>query len=160
MFKKFSSLIFVAVLASCSGSLFKSSEHAVAKPVIVSEHEKSDKKSEEKFVVYFDTNKAELTSESKEFLTKKVMPMVKDVLKESNGRILIEGHCDERGSVAYNKKLGKKRANAVKEFLVAEGAKAKKISVKTYGKSKPAELGHNEEAWAKNRRAVTISVKM
>lgn len=161
MLKKISYLALVATLASCSGGLFKSSAKTDnAKPVVKSEAVKSEEKSEEKFVVYFDTDSAELTADTTEMLTKKVAPMVKEVLKESNGRILIEGHCDERGSIAYNKKLGKKRAEAVKKFLVNSGAKSKKISVKSLGKSKPVEMGHNEEAWSKNRRAVTISVRM
>ncbi len=70
-----------------------------------------------------------------------------------NIRITIEGHCDERGSEAYNLALGDKRANAAKAFLVAQGIDAARIDTISYGEEKPFALGHDEAAWAQNRRA-------
>jgi peptidoglycan-associated lipoprotein len=113
-------------------------------------------KKEEGQIVFFDYNSFALTSKAKDVLNEKVLP---EINANNPTKIKVEGHCDERGSVAYNDKLGKKRADAVKKYLVEKGVKAAKIRTVSYGKSRPLDFGHNEEAWAKNRRAVTISVK-
>lgn len=68
-------------------------------------------------------------------------------------KLTIEGHCDERGTIEYNLALGEKRAEAVKNQLVKAGVKADRIKTISYGKEAPADQGHTEEAWAKNRRA-------
>jgi peptidoglycan-associated lipoprotein len=68
-------------------------------------------------------------------------------------KIQIEGHCDERGTVEYNLALGERRANNTKKYLVSLGVSADRISTISYGKERPLDPGHNEEAWAKNRRA-------
>lgn len=70
--------------------------------------------------------------------------------------ITIEGHADERGTPEYNIALGERRAIAVKEYLQGRGVLAKQISIVSYGKEKPAVLGHNADAYAKNRRAVIV----
>jgi len=67
--------------------------------------------------------------------------------------ITIEGHCDERGTVEYNLSLGERRANAAKDYLVTLGVDASRLKTISYGKSKPVDTGHDEAAWAKNRRA-------
>jgi len=67
--------------------------------------------------------------------------------------ILIEGHCDERGTVEYNLALGERRANSVKDYLVKLGIDASRMRTISYGKERPVDLGHNEVAWQKNRRA-------
>ncbi len=67
-------------------------------------------------------------------------------------RIQIEGHCDERGTGEYNLALGERRAHSAKAYLVSLGIDEKRISTITYGKEKPLDPGHNEEAWSKNRR--------
>ena len=64
----------------------------------------------------------------------------------------VEGHCDERGTVAYNIALGERRAESAKAFLVNMGIPAAKMTTVSYGKEKPLDPGHNEQAWAKNRR--------
>ena len=76
--------------------------------------------------------------------------------KYSNVKIQIEGHCDERGTVEYNLALGERRANSAKEYLVSLGISQARISTISYGKEKPLDPGHNETAWAKNRRAHTV----
>jgi peptidoglycan-associated lipoprotein len=76
--------------------------------------------------------------------------------KYSNVKIQIEGHCDERGTVEYNLALGERRANSTKKYLTSLGISPDRISTISYGKERPADPGHNEEAWAKNRRAHTI----
>ncbi len=73
-----------------------------------------------------------------------------------NVKVQIEGHCDERGTVEYNLALGERRANRTKDYLVSLGISAARISSISYGKEKPLDSGHTEEAWAKNRRAHTI----
>ncbi|CRL65234.1 peptidoglycan-associated lipoprotein Pal [Proteus mirabilis] len=69
-------------------------------------------------------------------------------------RITVEGHADERGTPEYNIALGERRANAVKMYLQGKGVSADQLSIVSYGKEKPAVLGHDEAAYAKNRRAV------
>ncbi len=66
--------------------------------------------------------------------------------------LVIEGHCDERGSELYNLALGQRRADAVKDFLVNLGVDPKRIKTISYGEEMPIDPRHNEEAWAKNRR--------
>jgi len=68
-------------------------------------------------------------------------------------KIQIEGHCDERGPVEYNLALGERRANSAKKYLISLGIASDRISAISYGKERPLDPGHNEEAWAKNRRA-------
>ncbi|MEH3107308.1 MAG: peptidoglycan-associated lipoprotein Pal [Sphingomonas fennica] len=73
-----------------------------------------------------------------------------------NVAVTIEGHCDERGTREYNLALGDRRANAAKNFLVAQGIPAGRLSTISYGKERPAAPGSDESAWAQNRRAVTV----
>lgn len=75
-------------------------------------------------------------------------------LKENLGvKVLIEGHCDERGSEEYNLALGQRRAETVKNYLLSLGVDASRLKTVSYGESVPLDPGHTEEAWAKNRRA-------
>ena len=73
-----------------------------------------------------------------------------------NVRITLEGHCDERGTREYNLALGDRRANAAKNYLVARGIAAARITTISYGKERPVALGSDEASWAQNRRAVTV----
>lgn len=73
-------------------------------------------------------------------------------------RILIEGHCDERGTNEYNMALGWRRANAAKEYLVSLGIDASRIDTISYGEERPFALGHNEDAWWQNRRAHFVAI--
>jgi peptidoglycan-associated lipoprotein len=76
--------------------------------------------------------------------------------KNSDAKIVIEGHCDERGSVEYNLALGEKRAHAAKDYLVSYGIPAARLTTISYGKERPFDTGHDEGAWAKNRRAHVV----
>ena len=76
--------------------------------------------------------------------------------KYTNVKIQIEGHCDERGTIEYNLALGERRANNTKQYLISLGVSSDRISTISYGKERPSDPGHNEEAWAKNRRAHSI----
>jgi peptidoglycan-associated lipoprotein len=75
------------------------------------------------------------------------------LMKYPTVKIQIEGHCDERGTIEYNLALGERRASSAKNYLLSLGLSASRISTISYGKEKPLDPGHNEEAWAKNRRA-------
>lgn len=70
--------------------------------------------------------------------------------------IRIEGHCDERGTREYNIALGERRANAVKDYLVAKGVQASRLNTISYGKERPEMVGSNEESWRQNRRGVSV----
>jgi peptidoglycan-associated lipoprotein len=73
--------------------------------------------------------------------------------KNPNVPILVEGHCDERGTMKYNVALGQRRADTVRKYLGSLGADPARIRIISYGKERPADLGHAEDSWAKNRRA-------
>jgi len=75
----------------------------------------------------------------------------------ANSTFTIEGHCDERGSNQYNLALGERRAHSTKMFLVNQGVSSDRISIISYGEEKPVDSGHNEVAWAKNRRTEFLS---
>jgi peptidoglycan-associated lipoprotein len=74
------------------------------------------------------------------------------LMKYPKVKIQAEGHCDERGTNEYNLALGERRANSAKKYLISLGVSSDRISVISYGEEKPADAGHNEEAWSKNRR--------
>ena len=105
--------------------------------------------------VYFDFNMFDLKQESQDKLSVQAewLSMYKDVT------VTIEGHCDERGTNAYNQGLGSRRANAVKDFLMERGVEASRIKVVSYGEARPEVAEHNEEAWAMNRRSITVVAK-
>lgn len=71
-------------------------------------------------------------------------------------KVTVEGHADERGTPEYNIALGERRASAVKMYLQGKGVSADQIAIVSYGKEKPAVLGHDDAAYAKNRRAVLV----
>jgi peptidoglycan-associated lipoprotein len=72
---------------------------------------------------------------------------------QADVNITLEGHCDERGTVEYNQALGEKRANAARDYLVNAGVSAARVQTLSYGKERPFAEGHDESAWAQNRRA-------
>ncbi len=97
--------------------------------------------------IYFDYDKFNVKPEFRGTLNK-----IADWLKKNDGyNVRIEGNCDERGTAEYNLALGEKRANSAKDYLVKLGIDKNKINTISYGKEKPVDPGHNEEAWAKNR---------
>lgn len=102
--------------------------------------------------IYFDFDKYELTSEARETLAEQAR-----ILKSNpKVKLLIEGHCDERGTIEYNLALGERRANAVKKYFLNYGLLPERFSIISYGKEKPLDSRHTEEAWAQNRRAVFV----
>lgn len=98
--------------------------------------------------IYFDFDKSDLKPPARAVLTKKG----EWLRANPQFSLRIEGHCDDRGSDAYNLALGERRAAAAEKFLKELGISADRVSIMSYGEEKPADPGHNEEAWAKNRR--------
>jgi peptidoglycan-associated lipoprotein len=108
-----------------------------------------DLSAQERFrTVYFDFDSYALKGEFRPLLTE----TARYLRQNSDAKLKLDGHCDERGTIEYNLALGDKRANAVKRYLVDQGAKKDNISTFSYGKERPAVPGHGEEAWAQNRR--------
>lgn len=106
--------------------------------------------------VYFDFDKSDLEQGARDVLSKNA-----DILLKGNPTIKVQiaGNCDERGSAEYNLALGERRAKAAQQYLVTLGVAADRLSIISYGKEKPAVDGHDEAAWAKNRRDDFVIVK-
>ncbi|MBI4774013.1 MAG: peptidoglycan-associated lipoprotein Pal [Deltaproteobacteria bacterium] len=99
--------------------------------------------------VFFAFDSAKLTQASKVALLRKAGYMME---KAPEIKLLIEGHCDERGSVEYNLALGQRRAESAKDYLVKAGVDSDRIRTVSYGKERPVDPAHNEDAWSQNRR--------
>jgi peptidoglycan-associated lipoprotein len=110
------------------------------------------KASREEFVnqdVLFAYDSFALSSEAKAALEKKAAWLAENPEVKAQ----IEGHCDERGTTAYNLALGERRAHATKEYLTALGINTGRLSTISYGEEAPIDPGHSEDAWSRNRRA-------
>lgn len=102
--------------------------------------------------VFFDYNSFNITEAAKSILNTQI-----EWLKSSpNIKIMVEGHCDERGTREYNIALGEKRALSAKNYLINGGVEAARIQIISYGKERPAYFGSTEDSYAKNRRAVVV----
>jgi peptidoglycan-associated lipoprotein len=99
--------------------------------------------------IFFDFDKSSIRADMKKSLAENI----RWLKANPTTSIIIEGHCDERGTVEYNQGLGQRRAASVKNYLVAAGISAKRIKVVSYGKERPFVTGHDESAWKWNRRA-------
>lgn len=105
--------------------------------------------------IFFDTDRFNVDSDDQATLQSQAQ-----WLSRYPGKgIVIEGHADERGTRDYNLALGERRANAAKNYLVTLGVAPSRIQVVSYGKERPEALGSDEASWARNRRAVTITVQ-
>ena len=102
--------------------------------------------------VYFDFDRATIKPNE----TGKIEEVAKYLQANPTHAVQIEGHCDERGTEQYNLSLGERRALSVREYLVTAGIQPDRIFTISYGESRPADPGHNEAAWAKNRRGVFV----
>jgi peptidoglycan-associated lipoprotein len=105
--------------------------------------------------IFFDTDRFNIDSADQATLQSQAQWLA----RYPDKRITIEGHCDERGTRDYNLALGERRANAAKNYLASLGVDASRILTVSYGKERPAAAGSNEQAWAQNRRAVTITIQ-
>ena len=102
--------------------------------------------------VFFATNESVLTTASRDTLRKQAAWL----RKNAEVTVVLEGHCDERGTREYNLALGERRANAAKDYLMTYGVASNRISVISYGKERPVDSGSNPLGWSKNRRSVTV----
>jgi peptidoglycan-associated lipoprotein len=101
--------------------------------------------------VYFDTDMSNIREDGRATLAKQA----EWLKKYTNYPITIEGKCDERGTREYNLALGERRANAVRQYLVAQGVSADRVKTISYGKERPEVVGSDEGAWARNRVGIT-----
>jgi len=102
-------------------------------------------------MAHFDFDKYDIRSDARDVLIKNA-----EYLKANPSfKILVEGHCDERGTTEYNLALGQKRASAVRDYYIKLGVDSSRIATISYGEEKPLDTASNEAAWAKNRRAET-----
>lgn len=100
-------------------------------------------------LIHFDFDKYFIREDAKAVLDRNAAWMN----KFKTAKVLIEGHCDERGTEEYNMALGDKRAKSTMDYLISLGISAERIKIVSYGKSQPIDPGHNEAAWDMNRRA-------
>lgn len=99
--------------------------------------------------IYFDFDKSNVRDDQRSSLRSNY----EFLKKNADVRVMIEGHCDERGTVEYNLALGERRARAAMEYLASLGISRDRMSIISYGKERPAVLGSDESAWSMNRRA-------
>ncbi len=168
--KLLASALFVFFLAACSttpkdtadssgsGSTSTSSDVSSSAETETTESASIEPGSQEDLIVnvgdrvFFNYDSSELDTDAQELLQDQVA-----WLKQySDVSVIIEGHCDERGTREYNLALGEKRAQSVKNYIISLGISADRVSTISYGKERPAVVGSNDGAWAQNRRSVTI----
>jgi peptidoglycan-associated lipoprotein len=101
--------------------------------------------------VFFDTDASTVREDGRQTLNKQA----EWLKKYTTYQITVEGHCDERGTREYNLALGERRANAARQYLIAQGIPAARIKTVSFGKERPDPVGSDEAAWSRNRRAVT-----
>ncbi len=102
--------------------------------------------------VFYAFDSSTLTAEARAILDRQAAWLG----KYSSVKLAVEGHCDERGTREYNLALGERRATAVRNYLVAKGVAADRLSTISYGKERPEVMGSDESAWARNRRGVSV----
>jgi peptidoglycan-associated lipoprotein len=114
--------------------------------------EREEMAEREKFLnehIHFEFDESRLLPEAKEILQRDA----KWLMAHPEVRAIIEGHCDERGTTEYNIALGDRRAVSAMSYLIDLGVESQRLTTVSYGEEKPIDPGHNESAWAKNRRA-------
>lgn len=99
--------------------------------------------------VYFEYDSAQVADSERS----KLEAVAEYLRSNSNVGLLVEGHCDERGSNEYNLSLGERRAQAVRAYVIGLGIASDRIKTASYGEEQPAAFGHDEESWRQNRRA-------
>lgn len=109
----------------------------------------SDELARQLGTVYFGFDSSDLDDAARSTLKQNA-----DVIRQNPGpKVVVQGHCDERGSIEYNLALGQRRGDAVRAYLVSLGIDAARLQVTSYGEERPADAGHGETSWSKNRRA-------
>lgn len=105
--------------------------------------------------IFFEFDKSRLTDQTKETLKRNA----EWLQNNPQLKVMVEGHCDERGTIEYNLALGEKRALSTRNYLAALGIDPARIFTISYGEERPFELGHTDEAWSQNRRAHFVIAK-
>lgn len=154
------------ITASCTANLHKTEVVSESEPEVQKEPETgqderptdgipeetvASEPAEPEFVtenVHFSFDSSELSHQAKQTLNS----MADYLSKNPNITITIEGHCDERGTDAYNIALGERRAESAKIFLVDRGIGAERMKTVSYGEKRPVAVGHDEDSWSINRR--------
>jgi peptidoglycan-associated lipoprotein len=149
MIKALSALAAVFLIAACSNS--NDTQTASAATTSVTPGSVGDFRQNVGDRVFFDTDSSTVREDGRQTLNRQA----EWLKKYGNYQITIEGHCDERGTREYNLALGERRANAARQYLIAQGIPASRIKTVSYGKERPDPVGSDEAAWARNRRAVT-----
>jgi len=103
-------------------------------------------------VIYFEFNKANISDDDREFISAHAQYLSNN----SGTKVVLEGHADERGTREYNISLGERRAKAVMQLLVLQGASKSQIQVISFGEERPVALGHDESSWSQNRRVELV----
>jgi len=148
MIKAFAAIAAMIVMAACS-----SNEQQAAAPATttVTPGSVADFRQNVGDRVFFDTDMSNIREDGRQTLNRQA----EWLKKYTNYPITIEGKCDERGTREYNLALGERRANAVKQYLVAQGVPAQRVNTISYGKERPEVVGSDEGAWAHNRVGIT-----
>jgi peptidoglycan-associated lipoprotein len=148
MIKALSALAAMFLIAACSNN---ETQSASAATTSVTPGSVGDFRQNVGDRVFFDTDSSTVREDGRQTLNRQA----EWLKKYGNYQITIEGHCDERGTREYNLALGERRANAARQYLIAQGIPASRIKTVSYGKERPDPVGSDEAAWARNRRAVT-----
>ena len=102
--------------------------------------------------VYFEYDKSAIKSSE----LAKIAAVAEHLKSHADASLAVEGHCDERGTEEYNRSLSERRALSIRERLVNLGVSADRVTTEAFGEDKPADLGHDDSAWSKNRRGEFI----
>jgi peptidoglycan-associated lipoprotein len=149
MIKAFAAVAVMIVMAACSSN---TEQAAAPATTAVTPGSVADFRQNVGDRIFFDTDLSNIREDGRQTLNRQA-----DWLKKyTNYPITIEGHCDERGTREYNLALGERRANATRQYLIAQGIPAARIKTISFGKENPDPPGSDEAAWARNRRAVTV----
>ena len=149
MIKALSALAAVFLIAACSNN--NDTQTASAATTSVTPGSVGEFRQNVGDRVFFDTDSSTVREDGRQTLNRQA----EWLKKYGNYQITVEGHCDERGTREYNLALGERRANAARQYLIAQGIPAARIKTVSYGKERPDPVGSDEAAWARNRRAVT-----
>ncbi len=148
MIKALSALAAMFLIAACSNN---DTQTASAASTTVTPGSVGDFRQNVGDRVFFDTDSSTVREDGRQTLNRQA----EWLKKYGNYQITVEGHCDERGTREYNLALGERRANAARQYLIAQGIPASRLKTVSYGKERPDPVGSDEAAWSRNRRAVT-----
>ena len=138
--------------SGASTSAADSGSGATAKPMPQAAQEDTSSDLLSKNIVYFDFDRNDIKDEFKDIITAHANYLASN----PSAKMTLEGHADERGTREYNIGLGDRRANAVRQLLVLQGASSSQVDSISYGEERPMASGHDESSWEQNRRAELV----